>query len=158
MRRAVDAAAEVPRTLPNPPVGCVLLAEDGRGLAVGGHRGPGTAHAEVDALDGAGPAAAGATAVVTLEPCDHVGRTGPCSRALIEAKVARVVYAVADPNPLGAGGAQTLRAAGIDVVEGVLAEEARRLLAPWATRYWQGRPFVTWKYAATLDGLSAAPD
>lgn len=158
MRRAVEAAREVPRTLPNPPVGCVLLDDAGRELALGVHRGPGTPHAEVDALARAADSTAGATAVVTLEPCDHTGRTGPCSRALIEARVARVVYAIDDPNPVGANGAHTLRDAGVEVIGGVLADEARELLAPWATRYWQGRPFVTWKYAATLDGLSAAPD
>ncbi|WP_243697248.1 bifunctional diaminohydroxyphosphoribosylaminopyrimidine deaminase/5-amino-6-(5-phosphoribosylamino)uracil reductase RibD [Aeromicrobium phragmitis] len=158
MRRALDAARAVPRTLPNPPVGCVLLDPDGRALAVGAHRGPGTPHAEVDALQQAGAAARGATAVVTLEPCDHTGRTGPCTQALIAAGVAEVVYAVEDPNPVGAGGARTLLDAGITVTTGVLADEAKELLAPWATRYWHNRPFVTWKYAATLDGLSAAPD
>lgn len=158
MRRAIEAARAVPRTLPNPPVGCVLLAPDGRELAVGVHRGAGTPHAEVDALAQAGEAARGATAVVTLEPCDHTGRTGPCTQALIAAGVAQVVYAVEDPNPVGAGGAQTLLGAGITVTAGVLADEAKELLAPWATRYWRARPFVTWKYAATLDGLSAAPD
>ena len=98
MRRALDAARSVSRTLPNPRVGCVLLAPDGTELAVGVHRGAGTPHAEVDALTRAGDAARGATAVVTLEPCNHIGRTGPCAQALIKAGVARVVFAQTDPG------------------------------------------------------------
>lgn len=158
MRRAIDAARTAVRTLPNPPVGCVLLSPDGAELAVGIHRGAGTAHAEVDALGQAGAAARGATAVVTLEPCRHTGRTGPCVEALVEAGVARVVFAVADPNPVGAGGADALRAAGIEVESGLLAEEAGELIEVWSAPFRLGRPFVTWKYAATMDGLSAAPD
>lgn len=157
MRRALAAAATVERTLPNPQVGCVLLTPDGAQIAVGVHRGAGTAHAEVDALAQAGDRARGATAVVTLEPCDHTGRTGPCTRALVEAGVARVVFGSTDPAE-GAGGAATLREAGVDVEGGVLAEQADDFIRPWAFRYLHGRPFVTWKYASTLDGLSAAPD
>lgn len=157
MRRAVAAAREVGPTLPNPPVGCVLLAPDGTELAVGVHRGAGTDHAEVDALRQAGESARGATAVVTLEPCRHTGRTGPCTRALLDAGVARVVHGSADPAE-GAGGADELRRAGIDVEGGVLVDETDALIEFWAFRHRHGRPFVTWKYAATLDGLSAAPD
>lgn len=157
MTRALTAAAVVGRTLPNPQVGCVLLTPAGDEIAVGVHRGAGTPHAEVDALTQAGDRARGATAVVTLEPCDHTGRTGPCTRALIDAGVARVVFGSTDPAE-GAGGAATLRSAGIDVEGGVLVERTDALVAPWAFRYRHGRPFVTWKYAATLDGLSAAPD
>lgn len=158
MRRALEAARRGPRTLPNPRVGCVLLDPEGREIAVGHHRGAGTAHAEVDALSQAGGAARGATAVVTLEPCNHTGRTGPCSEALIAAGVARVVHAQSDPNPQAAGGAARLRAAGIEVESGILADEATELNREWTLAVTQGRPFVTWKYAATLDGLSAAPD
>ncbi len=158
MRRALDAAGAVVRTLPNPRVGCVLLGPDGTELAVGVHRGAGLPHAEVDALEQAGEAARGATAVVTLEPCNHTGRTGPCAAALIGAGVARVVFAQTDPDVTAAGGAETLRAAGIDVESGPLAEEATNLNAEWTFALTTGRPFVTWKYAATLDGLSAAPD
>ena len=158
MRRALDAARATARTLPNPRVGCVLLAPDGTEIAVGAHQGAGTAHAEVDALTRAGDAARGATAVVTLEPCNHTGRTGPCAQALIEAGVARVVFAQIDPDRSAAGGASTLRAAGIDVEPGVMAEEATDLNVEWTFAVTAGRPFVTWKYAATLDGLSAAPD
>lgn len=158
MRRALDAARNVSRTLPNPRVGCVLLAADGTELAVGVHHGAGTAHAEVDALTQAGEAARGATAVVTLEPCNHIGRTGPCAQALIKAGVARVVFGQTDPDKSAAGGAETLSAAGIDVESGVLAEEALALNVEWTHAVTSGRPYVTWKYAATLDGLSAAPD
>lgn len=158
MRRAIDAARTVVRALPNPRVGCVLLDYEGEEIATGIHRGAGTPHAEVDALTQAGPRAAGSTAVVTLEPCNHTGRTGPCVRALIDAGVARVVFAQADPNLEAAGGAGTLRTAGIDVEAGVLAVDAAELNTAWTHAVTTGRPFVTWKYAATLDGLSAAPD
>ena len=158
MHRALEAAASVIRTLPNPRVGCVLLAPDGSEIAVGKHLGAGQPHAEVDALTQAGERARGATAVVTLEPCNHTGRTGPCAQALIEAGVARVVFAQIDPDRTGAGGAKTLRAAGIEVEAGVMAEEATDLNVEWTFAVTSGRPFVTWKYAATLDGLSAAPD
>jgi len=158
MRQAIDAARATARTLPNPRVGCVLLAPDGTQIAVGAHHGAGTPHAEVEALTQAGEAARGATAIVTLEPCNHTGRTGPCAQALIEAGVARVVFAQIDPDRAAAGGASTLRAAGIDVEVGVMAEEATDLNVEWTFAVTSGRPFVTWKYAATLDGLSAAPD
>ena len=158
MRRAIDAARFVVRAFPNPRVGCVLLDAGGHEIAIGVHRGAGTPHAEVDALTQAGTRAAGTTAVVTLEPCNHTGRTGPCVQALIDAGVARVVFAQSDPNPQAAGGAETLRAAGIDVQAGVLAIEAAEINIAWTHAVTTGRPFVTWKYAATLDGLSAAPD
>ena len=158
MRRALDAARAVARTLPNPRVGCVLLSPDGTELAIGVHRGAGTPHAEVDALSRAGDSARGATVVVTLEPCNHTGRTGPCAEALIDAGVARVVFAQIDPDRTASGGAKTLKAAGIEVESGLLAEEASDLNVEWTFAMTAGRPFVTWKYAATLDGLSAAPD
>ncbi len=158
MRTALEAARATPRTLPNPRVGCVLLAPSGEVLAVGAHHGAGTAHAEVDALQQAGDAARGATAVVTLEPCAHTGRTGPCVDALLAAGVARVVHGQSDPNPEAAGGAERLRAAGVDVEGGVLVDEAAALNVEWTFAVTHGRPFVTWKYAATMDGLSAAPD
>ena len=143
---------------PNPRVGCVLLAPDGTTVAEGFHRGAGTPHAEVDALARAGDRARGATAVVTLEPCNHTGRTGPCAQALVEAGVARVVHAESDPNPVAAGGADTLRAAGIDVASGLMADEARQVNRTWTFAHAHQRPFVTWKFAATLDGRSAAAD
>jgi diaminohydroxyphosphoribosylaminopyrimidine deaminase/5-amino-6-(5-phosphoribosylamino)uracil reductase len=158
LRHAIDAARAIPRTLPNPRVGCVLLRPDGSEIAVGVHRGAGSPHAEVDALTQAGDEAKGATAVVTLEPCNHTGRTGPCTKALIDAGVARVVHAQTDPDPAAAGGAEVLRKAGIDVESGVMADEAEALNVEWTHAVRHGRPFVTWKYAATMDGLSAAPD
>lgn len=159
MRRALSLAATpgVPHG-PNPRVGCVLLAPDGAEIAEGFHRGAGTPHAEVVALAEAGEAARGATAVVTLEPCNHTGRTGPCAQALVEAGVARVVFAQPDPNPEAAGGAQTLRAAGIAIEMGLLERESRALNRAWTFAMEHGRPFVTWKLAATLDGRSAASD
>src|SRR3954452_2979590 len=122
MARAVALAATPGVPLgPNPRVGCVLLDDTGATIAEGLHRGAGTPHAEADALARAGERARGATAVVTLEPCNHHGRTGPCAKALIAAGVRRVVFAQPDPTPDAAGGADTLRAAGVDVEPGLLA-------------------------------------
>ena len=159
MRRALEVAASPGVPLgPNPRVGCVLLAPDGTALAEGFHRGAGAPHAEVSALQALGRSAQGLTAVVTLEPCDHTGRTGPCSRALVEAGVARVVYAMADPDPVAAGGAETLRAAGIEVLGGLEEAAAAHLNRHWCFGVEHGRPFVTWKFAVGLDGRSAAAD
>ncbi len=159
MRRALAlaASADAPPG-PNPRVGCVLIAPEGTVIAEGSHRGAGTAHAEVDALVHAGERAAGATAVVTLEPCNHHGRTPPCADALVAAGVARVVYAQGDPHAVAAGGALRLREAGIDVEGGVLADEAAALNEAWTFAVTHGRPLVTWKVAATLDGRVAASD
>ncbi|MFF1529260.1 bifunctional diaminohydroxyphosphoribosylaminopyrimidine deaminase/5-amino-6-(5-phosphoribosylamino)uracil reductase RibD [Cellulomonas sp. NPDC058312] len=161
MLRALDLAALGPAHGPNPRVGCVLLDPAGRVLGEGHHRGAGTPHAEVAALAdarGRGADVRGATAVVTLEPCDHTGRTGPCSVALLDAGVARVVVAVTDPNPDATGGAARLRAAGVDVVVGVEEAAGRALLRPWLRAVGRGRPFVTLKLASTLDGRVAAAD
>ena len=159
MRRAIELAARgLGFTSPNPVVGCVLLDAAGRTVGEGHHERAGGPHAEVNALRAAGERARGGTAVVTLEPCDHTGRTGPCTRALIDAGVARVVFAVADPDPTAAGGAATLRAAGIEVESGLLADEAEEVNAAWLTSVRRGRPHVTYKYAATLDGRIAAAD
>ena len=162
-RRAMLRALEIARTPgvplgPNPRVGCVLVAGDGTEVAEGFHRGAGTPHAEVVALAEAGPLARGTTAVVTLEPCNHTGRTGPCAQALRDAGVRRVVYAQPDPNPVAAGGAATLRRAGVDVEAGLLEAEARAVNRAWTFAVDHGRPFVTWKFATTLDGRSAAAD
>lgn len=159
MRRALALAAEGPATGEHARVGAVILAPDGTVIAEGFHRGAGTPHAEVDALAHLAPgAAAGATAVVTLEPCDHQGRTGPCSVALIEAGIARVVYAIDDPSPSVHGGAERMRSAGIEVVGGVLAEAAESFLERWLVSVRLGRPWVTVKWAASLDGRIAAAD
>ncbi|MFF3805753.1 bifunctional diaminohydroxyphosphoribosylaminopyrimidine deaminase/5-amino-6-(5-phosphoribosylamino)uracil reductase RibD [Streptomyces sp. NPDC002032] len=159
MRRAVALAARgLGSTSPNPVVGCVITDASGTVVGEGWHERAGGPHAEVHALRRAGAAARGGTAYVTLEPCDHTGRTGPCTRALLEAGVTRVRYAVSDPDPRAAGGGATLRAAGIDAEGGLLAEEAEAGNAAWLTSVRLGRPHVTWKYAATLDGRSAAAD
>jgi diaminohydroxyphosphoribosylaminopyrimidine deaminase/5-amino-6-(5-phosphoribosylamino)uracil reductase len=143
----------------NPQVGAVLLAPDGSTLSEGWHRGAGTAHAEVDALSHLSPGAArGATAIVTLEPCNHTGRTGPCAVALIEAGVARVVYALDDPVAVSHGGAQRLREAGLEVEAGVEAESALSLIGPWVRAARLGRPHVSVKWAQSLDGRAAADD
>ncbi len=163
MRRALALAAGPPapalrRSDPNPLVGCVLLDRAGRTIAEGRHEGAGTAHAEAAALAAAGPRAAGCTVVVTLEPCDHVGRTGPCTERLLAARVARLVYAQADPNPRATGGAARLAVQGLDVEGGVLAERAEQLNHVWTFAMRHQRPYVTWKFAASLDGRSAAAD
>ena len=159
MLRALELAATPGVPLgPNPRVGCVLLAPDGSTIAEGFHRGAGSAHAEADALSQAGDAARGATAIVTLEPCNHTGRTGPCAQALVDAGVRRVVFAQADPNPVARGGADSVRAAGIDVAHGLLEDRSRELNAVWSFAVEHQRPFVTWKFATTLDGRSAAAD
>ena len=159
MRRALSLAATEGVPLgPNPRVGCVLLDDAGRTVAEGYHRGAGTLHAEADALARAGTAARGTTAVVTLEPCNHTGRTGPCSQALVAAGVRRVVVAQRDTNPVASGGSETLRAAGVEVEHGLLADEARDLNRVWTFAVEHARPFVTWKFATTLDGRSAAAD
>ncbi|GAA3451578.1 bifunctional diaminohydroxyphosphoribosylaminopyrimidine deaminase/5-amino-6-(5-phosphoribosylamino)uracil reductase RibD [Dactylosporangium matsuzakiense] len=160
MRRAIELARlSLGETSPNPNVGCVIVAADGTVAGEGRTAPVGGPHAEVRALQMAGERARGATAYVTLEPCDHTGRTGPCSKALVAAGVARVVVAVADPNPLAAGGAETLRAAGVAVEFGVtLQEAAREAMEGWLTAVSRGTPYVIWKFAATLDGRSAAAD
>ena len=159
MTRALELAATAGVPLgPNPRVGCVLLDDDGRTVAEGRHRGAGTPHAEADALARAGDAARGTTAVVTLEPCNHHGRTPPCAQALVEAGVRRVVAAMPDPNPEATGGTETLRAAGIEVETGLREDEARRLNRAWLFGLEHHRPWVTWKLAASLDGRSAAAD
>ncbi|MEU4684126.1 bifunctional diaminohydroxyphosphoribosylaminopyrimidine deaminase/5-amino-6-(5-phosphoribosylamino)uracil reductase RibD [Streptomyces xinghaiensis] len=159
MRRAVALAARgTGSTSPNPVVGCVILDAAGEPAGEGYHQRAGGPHAEIHALRAAGERARGGTALVTLEPCDHTGRTGPCTGALIDAGIARVVYAVADPHDEAAGGAATLAAAGIEVERGLLAAEAEEVNLPWLTSVRRRRPFVRWKYAATLDGRTAAAD
>ena len=143
---------------PNPRVGCVLLDDAGATVAEGYHRGAGSLHAEADALVHAGERARGTTAVVTLEPCAHTGRTGPCAIALRDAGVRRVVFAQADPNPVAAGGAALLREGGVEVEQGLMVDEARAVNRVWTFAVEHGRPFVTWKFATTLDGRSAAAD
>ena len=155
MRRALELARRAEgRTSPNPMVGCVLV-RGGWVVGEGWHEGPGLPHAEVMALRAAGEAARGARAFVTLEPCDHTGRTRPCSLALIEAGVAEVIYALPDPNPLAAGGAARLRAAGVPARPGPCENEARELVRPWLHGLTSPLPWVTAKIASTLDGRTA---
>ncbi|GGM49119.1 bifunctional diaminohydroxyphosphoribosylaminopyrimidine deaminase/5-amino-6-(5-phosphoribosylamino)uracil reductase RibD [Dactylosporangium sucinum] len=160
MRRAVELARlSLGETSPNPNVGAVIAAPDGTVVGEGRTAPAGGPHAEVRALEQAGERARGATAYVTLEPCNHTGRTGPCTQALIRAGVTRVVAGVRDPNPVAAGGVEALRAAGLAVEIGtVLPDEARDAMAGWLTAVTRGTPYVIWKFAATLDGRSAAAD
>ncbi|WP_443334475.1 bifunctional diaminohydroxyphosphoribosylaminopyrimidine deaminase/5-amino-6-(5-phosphoribosylamino)uracil reductase RibD [Streptomyces sp. ZAF1911] len=159
MRRAIELAARgLGSTSPNPVVGCVITDASGAVVGEGWHERAGGPHAEIHALNAAGEAARGGTAYVTLEPCNHTGRTGPCAQALIAAGITRVVYAVSDPNPQASGGGATLRAAGIDTAAGLLSEEAEAGNAAWLTSVRLGRPYILWKYAATLDGRIAAAD
>ena len=158
MRRALELALLGPAWGVNPQVGAVILDASGSIIAEGYHRGSGTAHAEVDALSKLSSVPAGATAVVTLEPCNHTGRTGPCAEALIQAGVSRVVYALDDPGAESGGGAERLRAAGVEVVSGVLADAAQDLLEIWLYAQANERPWVTLKWASSLDGRAAAED
>lgn len=145
-------------TQPNPRVGCVL-AQGRQIVGEGWHQRAGEPHAEVNALRAAGPRAAGATAYVTLEPCSHHGRTPPCAEALIAARVARVIFALEDPNPRVRGqGAQALRRAGIAVDSGLLAAEAAELNPGFLKRMRSGRPWVRVKLAMSLDGRTALAD
>ncbi|ASL16042.1 bifunctional diaminohydroxyphosphoribosylaminopyrimidine deaminase/5-amino-6-(5-phosphoribosylamino)uracil reductase RibD [Mycobacterium intracellulare] len=160
MRLAIEQSTLVKgTTYPNPPVGAVILDAGGEVVGVGGTEPAGGDHAEILALRRAGDLAAGGTVVVTLEPCNHYGKTPPCVNALLDAKVAAVVYAVADPNPQAAGGAARLEEAGVAVRSGVLADEvARGPLREWLHKQRTGLPHLTWKYASSVDGRSAAAD
>ena len=156
MRRALDLARRaLGRTAPNPAVGAVLV-RDGVIVGEGFHPAAGEAHAEIFALAQAGAAAQGATLYVTLEPCCHSGRTGPCAAAVIAAGIVRVVAGCRDPNPKVAGGGfEQLQAAGIEVESGLLGTECRRLIAPFAKHIRTGLPYVTLKAGITLDGAVA---
>ncbi|MBN9612103.1 MAG: dihydrofolate reductase family protein [Actinobacteria bacterium] len=188
MRRALVLARRGPAEDPNPQVGCVIIDPEGRIVSEGWHHGAGTPHAEVDALSRLPQEwrdrASELTAVVTLEPCNHTGRTGPCAVRLVETGIGAVAYPFDDPGAEAGGGAETLRAGGVAVLPGVLAAEARELLQPWldrqsgvepgegsgsqtsagsdtSTRSAIGssrRPHVTVKWAQTLDGRAAAAD
>ncbi len=157
MREALRLARKgVGRTSPNPAVGAVVV-RSGRVVGSGFHRAAGQPHAEVEALREAGSAARGADLYVTLEPCDHRGRTGPCTEAILEAGIARVAYAMEDPNPKVHGrGARRLREAGLEVHEGLLSLKARELTRGYCRWIVSGKPYVTLKLAVSLDGQIAA--
>jgi diaminohydroxyphosphoribosylaminopyrimidine deaminase/5-amino-6-(5-phosphoribosylamino)uracil reductase len=160
MEAALAAARQGPRGA-NPLVGAVVINADGTPVVTGYHRGAGTAHAEADAIDqakAAGLDLSGTTMVVTLEPCNHCGRTGPCAQAIIAAGIADVVYAIDDPHDPAAGGAATLRAAGVRVRSGLGAEAALELNRRWFDAVAARRPFVTLHIAQTLDSRIAASD
>jgi diaminohydroxyphosphoribosylaminopyrimidine deaminase/5-amino-6-(5-phosphoribosylamino)uracil reductase len=160
MHRAISLSLQgLGRTSPNPIVGAVIINSDGQIIAEGFHdrmRSPD--HAEIVALKIAGANANGATMVVTLEPCNHTGVTGPCSKAIAGAGISKVVYAINDPNKKAAGGAQALRDQGVQVESGVLESEAAYANRAWLTKMQKSRPFFTWKVATTLDGKIAATD
>jgi diaminohydroxyphosphoribosylaminopyrimidine deaminase/5-amino-6-(5-phosphoribosylamino)uracil reductase len=160
MARALSLAKKGPAHGPNPRVGCVILDPSGRIVGEGYHRGAGTDHAEVAAIADArakGESPAGGTAVVTLEPCRHVGRTGPCVDALESAGIARVVYAVPDPGPESGGGGEALRGRGIEAVHAP-GKGAEDLVRWFVHSVREGRPYVILKVGITLDGRTAAAD
>ena len=162
MTRALELALYGPATGVNPQVGAVILNSEGELIGEGYHKGSGTDHAEVvainAALNGASKLPQGSTAIVTLEPCNHTGKTGPCAKALIEAGVSKVVFASSDPGDQSSGGAKTLRDAGIDVISGFQAEKADEQSRVWLTASKSKRPFVTLKWASSIDGRAAAQD
>ena len=163
MRRSLELALNGPAHGVNPQVGAVILDEDLNIIAEGWHQGAGTPHAEVMALSnltasyGDNPPK-NLTAVVTLEPCNHTGRTGPCSQALIAAGISRVVFASQDPGDVSGNGSQTLRDAGLEVISGVLVSEADQQSRVWLTANRNKRTYVTLKWASSLDGRNAAND
>ena len=160
MQRAIALSEKgLGKCAPNPIVGAVILDASGKIVSEGFHdRMTSKDHAEVVAIRSAGDLAKGATIVVSLEPCNHTGSTGPCTQAIIDAGIATVVFAVKDPNAVAAGGADALRAAGIKVVDGVLTKEAASVNRAWLTKIEKNRPYFVWKVATTLDAKIAASD
>jgi diaminohydroxyphosphoribosylaminopyrimidine deaminase/5-amino-6-(5-phosphoribosylamino)uracil reductase len=157
MRQAIALSAlGLGTTSPNPPVGCVILDRHGDQVGAGFHRRKGEPHAEASALASAGSRADGGTAVVTLEPCNHVGVTPACRQLLLDANVSRVLIAIVDPTSRGEGGAAVLKAAGVDVEVGVLADEAQAVLGPWLAATRRRRPWVVWLSSALAGGGDTA--
>ena len=157
MARAIDVARlGLGKTFPNPIVGAVITSASGEFISEGFHQG--ADHAEVIAIKAASNIPAGAIIYVTLEPCNHQGKTPPCTDAIIEAGIKKVVYAVSDPNPIASGGADTLRAAGIAATADLMASEAAFDNRAWLTKIEMQRPRITWKIASTMDGRVAAAD
>ena len=160
MQRAITLSEKgLGKCAPNPIVGAVIIDQAGNVIGEGFHdRMKSNDHAEVVAINNAGKAAAGGTLIVTLEPCNHLGQTGPCTKAIIDAGITTVVFAVSDPNPIAAGGQVRLQSAGINVVTGVLSKEASYSNRAWLTKIKKNRPYFTWKVATTLDAKLAATD
>ena len=156
-RLAALSISNLGKSAPNPNVAAAIYSPEGALIAEGAHNTSSLDHAEVLAIKSAGTGARGATIVVSLEPCNHTGKTGPCVDAIIDAGIAKVIYAVKDPNPIAAGGAERLSAAGI-VVEYVASELLEGVQGAWLHRIKTGRPFFIWKVAVTLDGRIAAAD
>jgi diaminohydroxyphosphoribosylaminopyrimidine deaminase/5-amino-6-(5-phosphoribosylamino)uracil reductase len=160
MQRAIALSEKgLGKCAPNPIVGAVIIDASGKIVGEGFHdRMTSKDHAEVVAIRSAGDLVKGATIVVTLEPCNHTGSTGPCTKAIIDSGISTVVFAVRDPNVIAARGADALRAAGIKVVDGVLSEEASFINRAWLTKVKKSRPYFVWKVATTLDAKIAASD
>jgi diaminohydroxyphosphoribosylaminopyrimidine deaminase/5-amino-6-(5-phosphoribosylamino)uracil reductase len=160
MQRAIALSEKgLGKCAPNPIVGAVIIDASGKIVSEGFHdRMTSKNHAEVVAIKSAGDLAKGATMVVTLEPCNHTGSTGPCTQAIIDSRISTVVFAVKDPNAVAAGGEDALRAAGIKVVDGVLAKEAAYANRAWLTKIQKSRPYFVWKVATTVDAKIAASD
>jgi diaminohydroxyphosphoribosylaminopyrimidine deaminase/5-amino-6-(5-phosphoribosylamino)uracil reductase len=157
MARAIECASYgLGKTFPNPIVGAVITSATGEFISEGFHQG--ADHAEVLAINGAKEIPAGSIIYVTLEPCNHHGKTPPCVDAIIESGIRQVVYAVSDPNPIAAGGSERMRAAGIEVISDTAEVQARHENRAWLTKIEKGRPRITWKIASTMDGKVAASD
>ena len=160
MQRAIALSEKgLGKCAPNPIVGAVIIDASGKIIGEGFHdRMTSKDHAEVVAIKSVGDLSKGATIVVTLEPCNHTGSTGPCTQAIIDSGISTVVFAVKDPNAIAAGGADALRAAGIKVIAGVLTKEASYANRAWLTKIQKSRPYFVWKVATTLDAKIAASD
>ena len=157
MARAIECASYgLGKTFPNPIVGAVITSATGEFISEGFHHG--AEHAEVLAIKGAKKVLAGSILYITLEPCNHHGKTPPCVDAIIESGIKKVVYAVSDPNPVAAGGSERLRGAGIEVISGIGSVQAIHENRAWLTKIEKGRPRITWKIASTMDGKVTAAD
>ena len=157
MARAIECASYgLGKTFPNPIVGAVITSATGEFISEGFHQG--TDHAEVLAIRGTKEIPEGSTLYVSLEPCNHHGKTPPCVDAIIESGIKKVIYAISDPNPVAAGGTERLRSAGIEVVSGIGEVQAIHENRAWLTKIEKGRPRITWKIASTMDGKVAAAD
>jgi diaminohydroxyphosphoribosylaminopyrimidine deaminase/5-amino-6-(5-phosphoribosylamino)uracil reductase len=157
MQRAIDLARlGLGMTYPNPIVGAVIVDSNGALISEGFHQG--SEHAEVIAISGAESIPPGSSLYISLEPCNHFGKTPPCVDAIISAGISRVIYAIDDPNPVAAGGADRMRAAGIEVISGIGATHARFVNRDWLTKIKKNRPRLIWKMASTMDGKISAAD